>query len=92
MTNLHVLLVYKLLVNATHPFAVHTNTQSIVGYGTGTAVSHISSLNFGRVVVQNLNENFAAFRLGTNATKWKHIFTNRTTHRQVMFQYLVKGT
>ena len=43
-----------------------------------------------RVVVQNLNEMLAAYRLG-NADQWVELFTDGTTRRQITFQNLVIG-
>ena len=88
-----VLLICELLVNGTSPRAVPTNIRSVSETITGQPVAHSPSVNFVRqcrVVVQNLNEMLAAFCLG-NAKKWRQIFTDGTSRRQVAFQNLVIG-
>ena len=88
-----VLLICELLVNGTAPRAVPANIRSVSETITGQPIAHSPSVNFVRqcrVVVQNLNEMLAAFCLG-HAKKWRQIFTDGTSRRQVAFQNLVIG-
>ena len=86
-----VLLICEMLVNDTHPTAVPDNIQSSCALFTGVEATELPCINFMlqcRVVLQNLNENLSAFRLG-NADSWHQVFTNGTTCRQIAFQNLV---
>jgi hypothetical protein len=59
----------------------------------GQEDSQMPSVNFirqCRVVLQNLNEMLAAYRLGL-AEKWIELFTDGTACRQMAFQNLVIG-
>ena len=87
-----VMLICEMLVNGTAPSAVSSNIKSFAG-AFGVDVHDEPSINYVRqcrVVVQNLNEMLAAFRLG-NAKKWKQCFTDGTSRRQIAFQNLVIG-
>ena len=86
-----VLLICEMLVNDTHPTAVPDNIQSSCALFMGVEATELPCINFMlqcRVVLQNLNENLSAFRLG-NADSWHQVFTNGTTCRQIEFQNLV---
>ena len=88
-----VLLICELLVNGTPPLAVSADIQSFCSIMNGLPENELPSLNFVRqcrVVVQNLNELLAAYRLG-NAKEWIEVFTDGTSRRQIAFQNLVIG-
>ena len=88
-----VLLICELLINGTPPSAVPKNMKSFSARLEGHDESEMPSVNFVRqcrVVVQNLNEMLAAYRLGL-AEKWVELFTDGTARRQVAFQNLVIG-
>jgi hypothetical protein len=61
--------------------------------GEDTGALPLPSVNFirqCRVVVQNLNEMLAAYTLG-KAKKWRQVFNDGTSRRQIAFQNLVIG-
>ena len=75
------MLIFGLLVNGTPPSAVPGNTQTMSAALLGSEVSEMPSVNYVCkfcVVMQNLNEMLAAFRLG-KAKTWHQIFTSATT-------------
>ena len=87
-----VLLICELLVAGAPPSSVPGIIKSNAAY-YGAKVHGEVSVNYVRqcrVVVQNLNELLAAYRLG-NAPRWIELFTDGTTRRQIAFQNLVIG-
>ena len=87
-----VLLICELLVAGAPPSSVPDIIASNAAY-YGAEVHDKVSVRYVqqcRVVVQNLNELLAAYRLG-NAPRWIELFTNGTTRRQIAFQNLVIG-
>ena len=88
-----VLLICELLVNGTPPSAVPKNIRTFSSTIIGNAPGLFPSVCFVRkcrVVVQNLNEMLAAFRL-SKEERWHQLFTDGTTRRQVAFQNMVIG-
>ena len=86
-----VMLICELLTNGTPPSAVPANIQTMSAAMNGCEASELPRLDFVRrcrTVAQNLNTMLAGLRLG-KAKKWKQIFTDGTTRRQVAFQNLV---
>ena len=78
-------------MNGTPPSSVPANIQTMSAAMTGQEVTELPCINFlrqCRVVVQNLNANFAALQLG-EADEWYQLFTDGTYRRQIAFQNLV---
>ena len=76
-----VLLICELLVNGTPPSAVPKNIRTFSAAMTGETQDQPPSVDFVRkcrVVVQNLNEMLAAYRLSKEA-KWHQLFTDVTS-------------
>ena len=86
-----VLLICELLVNDMPLSDVAANIQTISATMTGSEAKEFPCINFVRqcrVVVQNLNSNLAALRLG-DADEWYQLFTDGTSIHQISFQNLV---
>ena len=86
-----VLLICELLLNGTPPSAVPANIKTMSAAMTGQEVTDMPCIKFMRkccVVVQNLNSNLAAMRLG-EADEWHQLLTYGTSRRQISFQNLV---
>ena len=86
-----VLLICDILVNGMPPSTVPDNIQTISAAMIGQEVTELPCINFVRqccVVVQNMNSNLAALRVG-EADKWHQLFTDGTSRIQIAFQNLV---
>ena len=78
-------------MNGTSPSSVTANIQTISAAMIGQEVTELPCINFVRqcrVVVQNMNSNLAALRVG-EADKWHQLFTDGTSRIQIAFQNLV---
>lgn len=88
-----VLLICELLVDGVPPSAVPATLQTTSSALLGVEAEELPTIGFVRncrVVLQNINETLAAFRLG-NATTWHQLFTDGTSRRQIAMQNLVIG-
>ena len=89
-----VLLICELLVNGTAPAAIPPNIQTMYyRMNKGVELKELPSVSFARscrVVLQNLNDMLAAYKLGT-AEHWHQLFTDGTTRRQTTFLNLIIG-
>ena len=86
-----VLLICKLIVNGTPPFAVAANIQKMSATMDGRKENELPCIKFVqkcRVVFQNLNFTLAALRLG-DVDQWHQLFTDGTSRHHIAFQNLL---
>ena len=87
------MLLCELICDGVPPARVRATIQTTNAYFTGAEADELPSLSTireCRTVVQTLNDLLAAFKLAGQG-KWRQLFTDGTTRRQISFQCLVIG-